>query len=89
MDSEDEGTGYQARPTERLLAYRERKDIGLADTPRVTIWNEYRHEKTDDEVKEIYPDGIHAVLASALGDRGWNHELPRLTNRSMVSPMTF
>jgi len=42
----------------------------LADTPRVTIWNEYRHEKTDDEVKEIYPDGIHAVLASALKDRG-------------------
>ena len=32
----------------------------------VTIWNEYRHEKTDDKVKALYPDGIHAYLKSVL-----------------------
>ena len=25
----------------------------------VTIWNEFRHEKQHDAVKEVYPDGIH------------------------------
>lgn len=33
----------------------------------VTIWNEFRHEKTDDKVKALYPDGIHAYLKEALG----------------------
>ncbi len=32
----------------------------------VTIWNEYRHEKTDDKVKALYPEGIHAYLKSVL-----------------------
>jgi trehalose utilization protein len=38
---------------------------------RVTVWNEYRHEKTDDEVAAVYPDGIHTVIADALADRGF------------------
>lgn len=33
---------------------------------RVTIWNEFVHEKTDDKVKAQYPEGIHAHLAKAL-----------------------
>lgn len=37
---------------------------------RVTIWNEFRHEKTDPEVTEIYPDGIHVTIAAALTERG-------------------
>ncbi|MBQ8475185.1 MAG: ThuA domain-containing protein [Clostridia bacterium] len=32
----------------------------------VTIWNEFRHEKTVDEVKALYPDGLHAYLKGAL-----------------------
>ena len=32
----------------------------------VTIWNEFRHEKSNEKVKEIYPDGIHAYLAGVL-----------------------
>ena len=36
----------------------------------VTVWNEYRHEREDDEVADVYPDGIHAVLADALDGRG-------------------
>ena len=38
--------------------------------PRVTVWNEYRHEKTDPAVAAIYPDGIHTTIASALREHG-------------------
>ena len=34
---------------------------------RVTVWNEYRHEKLDPKVAEIYPTGIHGVIAEILG----------------------
>jgi len=37
-----------------------------APTLRVTIWNEYLHEKTNEAVKLIYPNGIHGALADAL-----------------------
>ena len=33
---------------------------------RVTCWNEFRHEKSHEKCKEIYPDGMHAVIAEAL-----------------------
>lgn len=36
------------------------------NTIRVTIWNEFVHERTKPAVAKIYPDGIHATLASAL-----------------------
>lgn len=36
----------------------------------VTIWNEYRHERENDAAKDIYPDGIHAVLADVLSEYG-------------------
>src|SRR5256886_6902014 len=32
----------------------------------VTVWNEYRHERQDEGVAAIYPEGIHATLAAAL-----------------------
>ena len=35
-------------------------------TIRVTVWNEYRHERSDEVVRSIYPDGIHATIADAL-----------------------
>ena len=38
--------------------------------PRVTVWNEFRHEKSDPEVAAIYPDGIHTTIAKALGEHG-------------------
>lgn len=34
---------------------------------RVTVWNEFRHEKNNEAVKKIYPNGIHNVIAEALG----------------------
>jgi trehalose utilization protein len=43
---------------------------------RVTIWNEFIHERTNPVVAEIYPRGIHAVLAEALREQlGANVEL--------------
>ena len=38
----------------------------MADKIRVTVWNEFRHEKTDPRVTAVYPDGIHNVIASAV-----------------------
>ncbi len=36
---------------------------------RVTIWNEFVHERSDEAVRAIYPDGIHAVLADAVREQ--------------------
>ena len=33
---------------------------------RVTVWNEYRHEKSDSQVARIYPEGIHGAIAEYL-----------------------
>lgn len=33
---------------------------------KVTVWNEYRHERHNDEVKAIYPEGIHMAIANYL-----------------------
>ncbi|MHC4250685.1 MAG: ThuA domain-containing protein [Planctomycetota bacterium] len=33
---------------------------------RVTVWNEFRHEKSHDAVKAVYPDGMHKVIADCL-----------------------
>jgi trehalose utilization protein len=34
---------------------------------RVTIWNEFVHERSNSAVAALYPHGIHATLAAALG----------------------
>ena len=36
---------------------------------RITVWNEFRHERNNDAVKAIYPEGMHAVLANFLPQR--------------------
>ncbi len=33
---------------------------------RVTVWNEFRHERQSDEVLKIYPEGMHVAIANAL-----------------------
>lgn len=38
----------------------------------VTIWNEHRHERERDDVAEVYPDGIHTVIAEFLDNEGHN-----------------
>jgi len=34
---------------------------------KITIWNEYRHERESEEIARLYPDGIHGALAGHLG----------------------
>ena len=40
---------------------------------KVTIWNEFVHERENEVVRDIYPDGIHGAikigLHDVLGDR--------------------
>jgi trehalose utilization protein len=33
---------------------------------KVTVWHEFRHEKKNPKVAEIYPDGMHMAIASHL-----------------------
>jgi trehalose utilization protein len=41
-----------------------------SSTPlRITIWNEFVHERSSAAVGKIYPAGIHAVLATALAEK--------------------
>lgn len=37
---------------------------------RVTVWNEFRHEKKDKAVADVYPSGIHETIARVLAGRG-------------------
>ena len=36
---------------------------------RVTAWNEFRHERSNEYVKSIYPDGIHGLIKQFLETR--------------------
>jgi trehalose utilization protein len=38
----------------------------MAGLPRVTIWNEYRSEVEREDVKAVYPNGLHAPIAAHL-----------------------
>ena len=34
---------------------------------RVLVWNEFYHERLEEQIKEIYPQGIHTAIAEFLG----------------------
>jgi len=38
----------------------------MCEDVKVTVWNEFRHEKTDAEVAKLYPRGMHAAIADYL-----------------------
>jgi trehalose utilization protein len=43
----------------------------MSSTPRVTVWNEFRHElDTNHAASRIYPQGIHAPIAESLREKG-------------------
>lgn len=44
----------------------------------VTIWNEFRHEKENESVKSIYPDGLHAAIAKGIAADDLNIRLASL-----------
>jgi trehalose utilization protein len=33
---------------------------------KVTVWNEFLHEKEDEAVKAVYPNGIHQAIADGI-----------------------
>lgn len=45
----------------------------MSKTLRVTVWNEFRHEKNPKhQASQIYPDGMHAPIAAALREAGYD-----------------
>jgi trehalose utilization protein len=38
----------------------------VSEAIRVTIWNEYRHEQSNEQVRSIYPNGIHHAIGEGL-----------------------
>jgi trehalose utilization protein len=43
----------------------------MSQKPRVTVWNEFRHEKhSDHPASTIYPDGMHVPMAEYLRKQG-------------------
>jgi trehalose utilization protein len=38
----------------------------MSESIRVTVWNEYRHERHDERVAAIYPEGMHTAIALPL-----------------------
>jgi trehalose utilization protein len=41
-------------------------------TTRVTVWSEFRQERSEDAVRAVYPDGIHAAIADGLREAGFD-----------------
>ena len=33
---------------------------------RVTVWNEFRHERSEERIRAVYPQGIHSAIAAGL-----------------------
>jgi len=38
----------------------------MAKAIRVTVWNEFRHERRNERIAKIYPNGMHEAIASYL-----------------------
>ena len=38
----------------------------MPDPIRVTVWNEYRHEQSNEKIAAVYPEGIHGAIAGHL-----------------------
>ncbi|MFC5404976.1 ThuA domain-containing protein [Cohnella soli] len=44
----------------------------MSDRVRVTVWNEFRHERHNAEVAKVYPEGIHRALQAGLSAYGFD-----------------
>jgi len=42
----------------------------MSDPIKVTVWNEFQHEKKNEAVKKVYPDGMHVAIKKALDEAG-------------------
>jgi len=51
----------------------------MADKLRVLVWNEFVHERQDEAVRKIYPEGIHKAISGFLSkDQGLTVETATL-----------
>lgn len=41
----------------------------MSDQLSIMVWNEFIHEQTNEQVKELYPQGIHGVLREMLAQQ--------------------
>ena len=62
--------GDGRRPRRRRVLVDGRRGDRHPGRMNVTIWNENVHERTEDHVRAIYPEGIHGALAAALAEVG-------------------
>ena len=37
---------------------------------KITVWNEFRHERENDDIRALYPNGMHACIADFLKKAG-------------------
>src|SRR5918997_3882812 len=44
------------------------EDCGTQLPVRVTVWGENVHERTEEHVRAIYPDGMHAAVAAGIAE---------------------
>ena len=57
----------------------------MSGLPRVTVWNENRHEKLEEHVARIYPDGMHTPIANHLKEQGFTVRTATLDDERMYS----
>jgi len=43
----------------------------MSNSPRVTIWNEFIHERRYKQIAELYPAGMHGAIAAYLREQGF------------------
>tara|TARA_Y100001960_G_scaffold215952_1_gene225681 strand:+ start:6091 stop:6789 length:699 start_codon:yes stop_codon:yes gene_type:complete len=55
-----------------------RTATGIVTKMKITIWNEFIQEKTEEPVAEVYPNGIHNVIADYLRSEGLDVETATL-----------
>lgn len=44
----------------------------MSQALRVTVWNEYLHERQDEAIARIYPEGMHGAIAAFLQKEGFS-----------------
>ncbi|MCY0876821.1 MAG: ThuA domain-containing protein [Firmicutes bacterium] len=54
----------------------------MTEPLRVTVWNEFRHEKEHESVRSVYPEGIHKTIAGAMEKAGF-----RVRTATLDEPM--
>ena len=42
----------------------------MTDLPRVTVWNEFVHERRVEAIGKMYPEGMHGAIANHLRSQG-------------------